>query len=174
MIEIWKSIPGYEGLYEVSNTGQIRSLDMYVKVGFGAYRLQKGKVLSPAKDKYGYLVVSLTYNGKHKTIKVHRLVAQAFIENPDNLPEVNHKDEDKTNNIVENLEWCNHKYNMNYGTRTIRRRETLIKNESWNGFRCGLSKKEYNQKYYQDNKEKLREYFHQYYLKKKEEIQKNV
>ena len=146
--EIWRPVVGYEGLYEVSSYGRVRSLDRYVKCDYESYRLHKGKVLSPAKDRYGYLYVVLSCNGKHKTITVHRLVAQAFIPNPDDLPIINHKDEDKLNNCVENLEWCTAKYNMNYGTRNIRIRETAIKNGNW----TGLSREEYQ---------------HQYYLKKK-------
>lgn len=146
--EIWKPVLGYEGLYEVSSYGRVKSVDRYVKACYEKYRLHKGKVLSPAKDRYGYLSVVLSYNGKHKTITVHILVAQAFIPNPDDLPIINHKDEDKTNNRVENLEWCTAKYNMNYGTRNIRIKDTAIKNGYW----TGLSRKEYH---------------HQYYLKKK-------
>lgn len=146
--EIWRPIVGYEGLYEVSSYGRVRSLDRYVKCDYERYRLHKGKVLSPAKDRYGYLSVVLSCNGKHKTITVHRIVAQAFIPNPDNLPEINHRDEDKINNRVDNLEWCTAKYNMNYGTRNIRIRETAIKNGYW----TGLSREKYQ---------------HQYYLKKK-------
>lgn len=146
--EIWRPVVGYEGLYEVSNTGRVRSMDRYVKCDYERYRLHKGKVLSPAKDKDGYLVVSLHFNGKKNTIKVHRMVAEAFIPNPDNLPQVNHRDEDKTNNRVENLEFCTAKYNLSYGTRNIRERDTKIKNGYW----TGLSREEYH---------------HQYYLKKK-------
>ena len=142
--EIWRPIVGYEGLYEVSNTGRVRSLDRYVKCDYEKYRLHKGKVLSPGKDKDGYLSVVLSCNGKHKKIAVHRLVAQAFIPNPDDLPIINHKDEDKTNNRVDNLEWCTVKYNMNYGTRNIRIRETAIKNGYW----TGLSREEYQHQYY--------------------------
>ena len=172
MIEEWRPIVGYEGLYEVSNTGQVRSFDRYVKYSNGRLHLHKGKVLSPIKDRDGYLQVNLCYSGRINSIKIHRLVAQAFIPNSDNLPYVNHKDEVKTNNSVDNLEWCDVKYNNNYGSRKDKARDTLIKNGYWTGLRCGLSKKEYNLKYYQDNKEKLREYYHQYYLKKKEHIQK--
>lgn len=168
MIEEWRTIVGYEGLYEVSNTGQIRSFDRYVKYSNGRIHLHKGKVLSPIKDKDGYLQVNLCYNGKIHQIKIHRLVAQAFLSNPDNLPYVNHKDEVKTNNSVDNLEWCDVKYNNNYGSRKDKARDTAIKNGYWTGLRSGLSKKEYNQKYYQDNKDKLREYHRQYYLKKKD------
>ena len=160
MIEEWRPIEGYEGLYEVSNTGQVRSLDRYDNRNC----FRKGKVLSPIKDTDDYLKVNLYCNGKNKKCLVHRLVALTFIPNPDGLPQVNHKDEDKTNNSVDNLEWCTEKYNCNYGSRNIRRRETAIKNGSW----TGLSRKESMKKYYQDNKDKLREYFHQYYLKKKD------
>ena len=189
MIEEWRPIVGYEGLYEVSNLGRVRSLDRYVKCGYEAYRLQKGKVLSPTKDTNGYLKVVLNCNGKHKSINVHRLVTEAFLPNPDNLPEVNHKDEDKTNNRVENLEWCTRKYNVNFGTARIRSKDTHIKNGYWTGLRSGLSKKEYNHKYYNDNKNKIkdsqRSYYQEnrdkirdkqrtYYIKKKEQIQNNV
>ncbi len=97
MKEIWKDIVGYEGLYQVSNLGNVKS---------------KRKVLSQTKGKY--LKVILSKNGKEKVVNVHRLVAQAFIPNIDNLPQVNHKDENKYNNKVENLEWCDNKYNNNY------------------------------------------------------------
>lgn len=127
-MEEWKSIPGYEGLYEVSSYGRVKSLNRYVKVKSKSYRLQKGKMLSPIKNKYGYLQVFLCCNGKYKIISVHRLVAQAFIPNPDNLPIINHKDEDKTNNRVENLEWCNAKYNSNYKGVLKRRSQRMKEN----------------------------------------------
>lgn len=146
--EIWRPVVGYEGLYEVSSYGRVRSVDRYVKACYEKYRLHKGKILSPGKDKDGYLFVVLSCNGKHKTITIHRLVSQAFIPNPDDLPIINHKDEVKTNNSVDNLEWCTAKYNANYGTRNIRVKETAIKNGSW----TGLSREDYQ---------------HQYYLKKK-------
>ena len=170
MIEEWRPIEGYEGLYEVSSYGKVRSLDRYVKNGHSSYRLQKGRVLSPTKDRYGYLFVILTCNGKHKMFLVHRLVAQAFIINFDNLLEVNHKDEDKTNNSVENLEWCDRKYNLNYGSRKDKVRDTKIKNGYW----TGLSKEEYRKKYYQDTKDKIKdkkkEYMKKYYQENKEKI----
>ena len=108
-IEQWKSIAGYEGLYEVSNLGRVKSLK------FG-----KEKFLKPFKIKKGYLLVHLCRNGKSKYFYVHRLVAEAFIPNPEGLSEVNHKDEDKTNNVVDNLEFCSRRYNINYGTHNER------------------------------------------------------
>ena len=112
--EIWCPIKGYEGIYEVSDQGRVRSLK------FG-----KERILKPFRNKGGYLLVGLCKNGEQKKCKVHRLVAQTFIPNPDNLPEVNHKDEDKTNNFVHNLEWCDVKYNINYGTRIKRISEKM-------------------------------------------------
>ena len=111
-IEEWKDIKDYEGLYQVSNWGKILSLN-YRNTG-------KPVLMNPGTDKDGYLVVYLSKNGEDKLCKVHRLVAQTFIPNPDNLPQVNHKDEDKTNNRVENLEWKSPKDNSNHGTRTER------------------------------------------------------
>lgn len=119
-MEIWKPIANYEGLYEVSNEGNVRSLN-YRHTG-------KVQVLKLSVNRYGYLQVNLhSKEGKQKTYKVHRLVAQAFIPNPNNLPEVNHKDENKTNNCVENLEWCDRKYNNNYGSRNEKMSKTLSK-----------------------------------------------
>ena len=107
--EIWCTINGYEGQYQVSDQGRVRSLK------FGKERIRK-----PIRNTQGYLQVDLWKNGDIKNWLVHRLVAQAFIPNPDNLPQVNHKDEDKENNSVQNLEWCDGKYNINYGTRIQR------------------------------------------------------
>lgn len=170
MIEEWRKIVGYEGLYEVSSLGRVRSLDRYVKTCYGSYRLHKGKILSPGIRPDGYLVVSLQY----RMFRVHRLVAQAFIPNPDNLPQVNHLDEDKSNNRVENLEWCDAKYNNNYGTARIRAKETAIKN----GYCTGLSKEEYRKKYYQENNDKIKEYrkeySQKYYQENKDKIKDNV
>ena len=106
--EIWKDIKGYEGKYQISNMGRFKSLN-YRRTG-------KEKILEGYPDKDGYLFVQLWKDGKGKNCRINRLVAQAFLENPQNLPEVNHKDEDKTNNRVENLEWCSKLYNIKYGT----------------------------------------------------------
>ena len=165
MNEEWRPVVGYEGLYEVSSYGRVRSLDWFIVDSLGYKRLHKGKVLSPAKDKNGYLKVNLHCNGKHNIIRVHRLVAQAFIPNPDNLPQVNHKDENPSNDNVDNLEWCDQKYNINFGTARIRGKETAIKNGYW----TGLSKDEYRKKWYQENTDKLKEYRKKWYQEHKNE-----
>lgn len=125
ILEIWKWVPGYEGQYKVSNTGLVKSVDTVVHTYNGGEFIRKGKLLRPAKDKSGYLRVGL--GKKTKSYKVHRMVAQAFIPNPDNLPQVNHKDENKTNNWVTNLEWCTAKYNINYGT-SLKRMSDKLRN----------------------------------------------
>jgi len=108
--EIWKDIDGYVGIYQISNLGNSKN--------------KKEKILRPKNNKK-YKQVALNKNGKKKFFFVHRLVAKAFIDNPKQLNEVNHKNENTTDNRVENLEWCNHKYNVNYGTRNIK---TALKN----------------------------------------------
>ena len=124
--EIWKPVVGYEGLYEISSFGRVKSYK----------QSKKGKILKIFKDSNGYFRVTLNTN---KQYSVHRLVAQTFIPNPNNLPQVNHKDENKTNNIIwvnedgsidynkSNLEWCDAKYNMNYGTLQKRRAKKVLK-----------------------------------------------
>lgn len=112
MEEIWKDVKGFEGLYQVSNLGRVRSLDRRKNNQFFC-----GKILSLAKDKDGYCLVTLNDGKRKKTGRVHRLVALAFIQNPDNLPEINHIDENKENNSADNLEWCSTKYNLTYGSR---------------------------------------------------------
>ena len=126
MNEIWKDIEGYEGKYQVSSFGRVRSLDRMVPTVHNATRMVKGKTLTPWTDRYGYHHVNLWRDCKMKSQQVHRLVAAAFIKNPDGLPEVNHKNEDKTDNRVENLEWCNTDYNINYGNRTKKVSATRI------------------------------------------------
>ena len=108
MEEVWKDVVGYEGLYKVSNLGNV--------VG-----IKRGKILAPQERRHGYLAVCLygkpSKNGRFRQVSVHRLVAEAFIPNPNGYEEVNHKDENKQNNLAENLEWCSHKQNSSYGTR---------------------------------------------------------
>ena len=100
-MEVWKDIKGYEGLYHISNLGRVKTV-----------RKNYIKKLYERPD--GYTQVCLCKKGKVTTRRIHILVAKAFIPNPLNLPEVNHKDENKTNNCVDNLEWCNTTYNKNY------------------------------------------------------------
>lgn len=118
--EIWKDIKGYEGLYQVSNLGRVKSLERNIKGRRGITRI-KEKILNLVQDKDGYFIVTLCNNGKQKTCKVHRLVGETFIKNPNNFPQINHKDENKQNNKVSNLEFCTQKYNTNYGTAIERR-----------------------------------------------------
>lgn len=106
--EIWKDVVGYEGLYKVSNLGNVYSNYVHRSLKQGNHR-------------DGYKFVILNKSGKSKYMSVHRLVATAFIPNQDNLPEVNHKDEDKTNNCVDNLEWCNYSYNATYNDAHLKR-----------------------------------------------------
>jgi hypothetical protein len=109
MKECWLPIKGYEGLYEISNFGEIRSLDRITPqlncFGSISKRIYKGTILSIRKPKGKYPYVLLSKNGKRKTYKIHRLVAQHFIDNPENKPEVNHVDDDKENSNASNLEW---------------------------------------------------------------------
>lgn len=117
MKEKWKDIEGYEGLYQVSTYGNVKSLDRCVRSRWGTKKPVKGQLLKADKTIHGYLQVSLSKPGlSRKRYKVHRLVAMAFIPNPQNLSQVNHKDEDKTNNRFDNLEWCDGFYNQRYGT----------------------------------------------------------
>lgn len=125
MKEIWKDIEGYEGLYQVSTKGRVKSLDYSVQ----RWRVQqmetvhfKGRFLKSLILRNGYLGVQLHNFGKRKPriYRIHQLVAKAFIPNPNNYPQVNHKDENITNNCVENLEWCTQEYNNAYGTGRIR------------------------------------------------------
>lgn len=115
MKEIWRDIRGFEGLYQVSNFGRIKSFQAIHK---------KGKpseyYLNASLANNGYHQVTLYKNKKRSKLLVHRIVAEAFIDNPDNLPQVNHKDENRLNNHADNLEWCTNLYNNRYGTKNSR------------------------------------------------------
>ena len=119
---MWKPVQGYEGFYEVSNLGRVRSLDR-VRPFLDTTRIYRGRIMGAKPSDHGenrYLYVTLSKDKNVKKAAVHRLVAEAFIENPKGFPEVNHKDEDKTNNRADNLEWCDRKYNNAYGTAKMR------------------------------------------------------
>lgn len=123
MEEIWKEIEGYPN-YQVSNMGRVKRLST------GYYRRTE-KILKPQLQNNGYLHIKLSQKDKTKCILVHRLVAQVFIPNPNNLPQVNHINEDKTDNRVENLEWCDRKYNINYGNGISKRVKTNKENGTY-------------------------------------------
>ena len=126
MEEIWKDIEEYEGLYQVSNLGRVKSLRRNIILRQGITN--------------GYKKVKLTVNSIHKDYYIHRLVANAFIQNPDNLPQVNHKDEDKANNCANNLEWCTREYNINYGTINIRKSQKQLNDKNKSKPVCQYSK----------------------------------
>ena len=108
-----KDIKGYEGLYAITPEGEVWS-----------YR--RKKFLKTVANKVGYFYVNLCINGNHTSYATHRLVAEAYISNPENLPEINHKDENKANNCLQNLEWCDAKYNINYGTRNDKIKKPIL------------------------------------------------
>lgn len=118
-MEEWKTIPYYEE-YQVSTLGRVKRLAYYKNVCGGSKQYCEERILKPQKRKRGYQAVMLSKNSKEKSFLVHRLVAMVFIPNPDNLPQVNHKDENTSNNCVDNLEWCDQCYNSNYGTSKYR------------------------------------------------------
>lgn len=113
--ECWRWVPGYEGWYQVSTRGRVRSVGRWVTYPDGSKHFFEGRILKPRRTKGGYLFVMLYRNGKGREFYVHRLVAMAWIDNPENKPEVNHLDETKTNDVY-NLEWCTRKENVNWGT----------------------------------------------------------
>lgn len=119
-MEIWKDVVGYEGLYQVSNLGRVKSLPRRGTV-------LRERILRTTIDRKGYVCVCFTKNSEKKTVKIHRLVAMAFIPNDRDLPEVNHKDENKLNNCSTNLEWCSGRYNILYNDRQKKIGEKLSK-----------------------------------------------
>ena len=132
-LEIWKDVPDFERLYEVSNFGRVRSKDRVLpyisKKGKHCTSCRKGKLLTAKVVDGKYLQVVLCNNHTRKNMKVHRLVAMAFLPNPNGYLEVNHKDENKLNNHVSNLEWCDRKYNANYGTVARRISDKMLNRE---------------------------------------------
>ena len=128
MKEEWKPCKGFEEFYEVSNTGKVRSIALYSAKYKRIIRRKYPKELSAETNREGYKRVVLCLYGVHHHFTVHRLVANAFIPNGNNLPEINHKDENKANNNVTNLEWCSRVYNANYGTNPQRIKERMQNN----------------------------------------------
>lgn len=117
--EIWKNVEGYGNFYEVSNLGRVRSKERITEIQPYCHIVRKSRILK-AQFNGNYYRVVVSFNGKYRQVLIHRLVAETFIPNPNNLSEVNHKDEDKSNNDVSNLEWCTRLYNMAYGTKSAR------------------------------------------------------
>ena len=130
-MEVWKEISGYNERYEVSNYGRVRSNDMIVNGRLQNCHNKKGRILKPHTDKEGYKGVVLCVNQKRKTFRLHRLVAAAFIPNPDNLPEIDHIDGNRANNDATNLRWCTRKQNLNYQKAINNKRETMKKVNTW-------------------------------------------
>lgn len=128
--EIWRDIEGYEGLYQVSNLGRIRSCDRYVSNGRGSTKLMKSRVLRPGMDRCGYLNVKLYKDGKKKMFLVHRLVYEAFNCKRLEGMQINHIDENKLNNRLDNLNLMTPKQNINWGTANERRSKKLINHKS--------------------------------------------
>lgn len=114
--EVWKDIPGYEGLYQVSNLGRVKSLH------YNKADKEQVLALRIGRSRNNYIDVMLCKDGKHTRYKVHRLVATAFLPNPNNYPHINHKDENPMNNHVSNLEWCTPSYNLKYGNWALHQR----------------------------------------------------
>lgn len=144
MKEIWKTVVTPDGIYKnymVSSLGRIKSLNYH-----GG---RKEKILRPYNDGYGYLKIDIRENGVRKTYRIHRLVAYAFIPNIDQLPEINHRDEDKHNNVVTNLEWCTREYNINYGSRTKRA------SKARKGKYCGKNSPNYGKHHSEETKKKM-------------------
>ena len=124
MKENWKDIKGYEGLYQCSTYGNIRSLDRYVYELSGKKQFRKGQIIVPRKNKNGYLQLTLNKNAKRKMVYVHRIVAETFIENSNNNLVVNHKDGNKLNNNVDNLEWCSYSENNLHSYNKLNRKNS--------------------------------------------------
>jgi hypothetical protein len=127
-LELWSDIEDYENKYQISNYGRLKSL-------------KNNMIMKPMVGTNGYLLACLWKNGKQRKISIHRLVAKKFVPNPYNYKEVNHIDEDKTNNRFDNLEWCTRKYNMNYGNVKNKISKNRIGIEPWNK---GLKKERLN------------------------------
>lgn len=152
-MEEWRDVKGYEGLYQVSNLGRVKSKSRIVKREKSDYFLN-GRILKPCPNNKGYLRVPLCKNGAKETQFVHRLVAEAFLDNPNNYPIINHKDENCTNNCVENLEWCTYSYNNTYNNLHYRK----MKNYNWKERSKKVDYKRLNKIMMQYRKKKVYQY----------------
>lgn len=113
--EIWRPIKGYEGIYDVSNLGRVRSHDKHTKHNYGGLKLQKGRILNPKKGTNGYVRVYLSdKNSKTKRFSIHRIVGNAFVENPQGKPQINHINSDRSDNRASNLEWVTNSENQKH------------------------------------------------------------
>lgn len=130
-MEIWKDLTGYIGIYQVSSNGRIKSLPRKIVRKNGQVAKVKETILKPGTDRYGYSFVVLCKNRTKRTTAIHRLVAAAFIPNPDNLPEIDHIDGNRANNDATNLRWCTRKQNLNYQKAINNKRETMKKVNTW-------------------------------------------
>lgn len=135
---VWKDVLGFEGLYQISNKGEVKSILRFEPSSGRAGMWYRERILKSHLDKDGYPQVILHRDGKSYTYKIHRLVALTFLENPENLPCINHKDENKCNNDYINLEWCDVKYNNNYNDRQIKisqkRMKSIIQTDIFGNF----------------------------------------
>jgi hypothetical protein len=132
--EVWKDVIGYEGLYQISNFGRVKSFPKWM----GSY-YSKEKILTPKVDKDGYENVGLCHpNNKRKYLRINRLVASAFIENPNNLPQVNHNDGNKKNNFADNLEWASAQENVQHAWDIGLKEKARTKASEFHGHRCKL------------------------------------
>ena len=140
--EIWKDVVGYEGLYRVSNLGRVSSYNRKIVMDSDYFqykweRICKAKIMKQSKDKGGYLIVSLYDNeGKCKNVKVHRLVASAFIPNDENLPQIDHIDCNRMNNKISNLKWCTCKENHANPNTQIKRSDRVLQINNDNEIVC--------------------------------------
>ncbi len=125
MQEIWKDINEYEGLYQVSNLGRLKSIGRYIVTG-NRKRFMNGKILNGTKNENGYMFFALRKGGQYKSFKIHRLVATAFIDNPEQKRTVNHKNSIKDDNRVENLEWATHSENHLHSYKIGKRKPALL------------------------------------------------
>ena len=158
-MEEWKDIKNYEGLYQISSLGRVKSLPKERNNG-----INNEIILKQCTDKKGYKRVNLYKNKKSTRVLVHRLVAEAFLNNPNNYPLINHKDENPSNNKVENLEWCTYKYNNNYGNRAKKFSEVFT------GMLSGEKHPNYGKHHSEETRRKISKALKEKYKKERENL----